>query len=100
MTEADNEHEINQEPSGESQPPQAVPTQAHEIETVQAEVLPANSAAGTAPVPSSKETFLKSYLKKAGKAMAIMAIIGCGLLMFAAWMIVSTLDRIVSSIPK
>ncbi len=48
-------------------------------------------------VDTAKSSFLQGYLKKAGKITAFMAIIGCLFMMFAAWMITSTFERILSA---
>lgn len=49
------------------------------------------------PAPKEKESFVKSYLRKVGKAMIVFAIIGCCFLMFAAWLLISTFDRMISA---
>lgn len=48
--------------------------------------------------PDAKPTFLQSYLKRAGKLLIIFTLIGCAVLTFAAWFLISTFDRIISSI--
>jgi len=47
---------------------------------------------------AGRQSFLHGYLRKAGKLTAFMAIIGCCFMMFAAWMIASTFERILSAV--
>jgi len=54
----------------------------------------------TAPAPTFKESFLTNYLKKAGKAMIVFAVIGCCFLMFAAWLLISTINQITAAVAK
>lgn len=49
---------------------------------------------------AGRQSFLAGYLKKAGKLTAFMAIIGCCFMMFAAFMIYSTFNRILSAVSE
>jgi hypothetical protein len=95
---------VTQEPSSQNVEPASTPDAQISPDAVPASSLnlpqPSAGSVKTEPVLSEKESFVKSYLKKAGKAMAFFALLGCGFLMFAAWLIISTFDRIISSIPK
>lgn len=54
----------------------------------------------TSVAPANKESIVASYLKKAGKAMAVFAVIGCCFLMFAAWLLISTINQITQALSK
>ena len=90
MTEPGNEQNESQESVQSDAPPSVIPEQKADELT-----QPASSTVPAAK-PDTKQTFLQSYLKKAGKIMLIMTIIGCCFLMFAAWLLISTFDRILT----
>jgi hypothetical protein len=77
-------------------PPDAVPIEIRASEPSQLHLPePRAEASGKAPAPvDSKESFLKKYLRNAGKAMIVFAVLGCFFLMFAAFMLISTFNRI------
>ena len=73
------------------------------IDKAQAEKAKAEVPAPQAPPPllqakKSPSLDAKGYLRKAGKMMVFFAVIGGLLLMFAAYMIISTIDRIIAAI--
>ncbi len=77
-------------------PPDAVPVEIHVGETPDLHLPePKAQSAGRPSAPvDSKESFLKKYLRNAGKAMIVFAVLGCCFLMFAAFMLISTFNRI------
>lgn len=77
-------------------PPDAVPVEIRVGETPDLHLPePKNQPAERPSAPvDSKESFLKKYLRNAGKAMIVFAVLGCCFLMFAAFMLISTFNRI------
>lgn len=49
---------------------------------------------------AGRQSFLAGYLKKVGKITLFMAIIGCCFMMFAAYMIYSTFNRVLSAVSE
>ncbi|MDZ4836775.1 MAG: hypothetical protein SGJ27_23590 [Candidatus Melainabacteria bacterium] len=62
----------------------------------QVEIIPPGAGSSSAH-NAARQSFMHGYLKKAGKITALFAIIGCCFMMFAAWMIVSTFERVLSA---
>lgn len=80
-------------------PPNAVPvnlnvSQPSNVNLPEPRVRERVNAEVIAPAPDNKESFLKKYLRNAGKAMIVFAVLGCCFLMFAAFMLISTFNRI------
>lgn len=61
------------------------------------EIIPPGGGFGR---DAGRQSFLQGYLRKAGKLMAFIAIIGCCFMLFAAYMIASTFQNILSKVSE